>query len=117
MKKSTMTEFTRRINFAVKILSAGGTHSEAKQALVKEFKISERQAFRYLKSAENISEPLVVPEKKLVFTVKLPISLIQRIRKKAKDSGHSLSSLVAEALETFLKTGGESGTKKRRTRS
>ncbi len=90
---------------------------EAKQALVKEFRISERQAFRYLKSAGNISEPLTAPEKKSVFTVKLPISLIQRIRKRAKDSGSSLSFLVTEALETFLKTGGKSGTGKRQMRS
>lgn len=90
---------------------------EAKQALMEKFNISERQAFRYLKSAENISEPLVVPEKKLVFTVKLPISLIQRIREKAEKSSLSLSSLVTEALETFLKTGGESGTGKKQTHS
>lgn len=112
-----MTEFTRRINFVVKVLSAGGTHLEAKQALVKKYNISERQAFRYLKSAGNISEPLAVPEEKLVFTVKLPISLIQQIRERADNSNLSLSCLVTEALETFLKTGGESGTEKRRTHS
>jgi predicted DNA-binding transcriptional regulator YafY len=117
MKKSSLTEFARRINFAVGVLSAGKTQSAARQALVRKFAISERQAFRYLKTAENTPEPLAVPERKLVFTVKLPIGLIQRIRREARMSTRTLSDLVAEALGVFLKMGEKSGKKAKRTPS
>ncbi|HEX2520605.1 MAG TPA: ribbon-helix-helix protein, CopG family [Terriglobia bacterium] len=44
-----------------------------------------------------------VPERKGVFTVKLPLSLISRLRQLARSTGASLSALVTQALEAFLK--------------
>ncbi|MDD5599721.1 MAG: hypothetical protein PHV82_17380, partial [Victivallaceae bacterium] len=101
----------------VGILSADGTHAEAKKALIEKFGISDRQAFRYLKIAQESSGLLVIPEKKAVFTVKLPVSLIFRIRQRAQLSDYTLSDLVAEALEIFLKMGGKSGKEEKRTQS
>jgi len=43
-----------------------------------------------------------VPDPTGVFTVKLPIPLIGRVRAHAAVSGRALSGVVAEALEEFL---------------
>jgi hypothetical protein len=43
-----------------------------------------------------------VPGPKLVFTVKLPEDIVQRIREYALSSQRTLSSIVTQALEEFL---------------
>jgi len=43
-----------------------------------------------------------VPAPTVVFTVKLPVPLLARIRAHAAASGHTLSAVVAQALEEFL---------------
>ena len=115
MKKSSKAELTRRVNLAIGILSAGGTRIDAKRALAGKFGISDRQAFRYLKIAETSYGPLAIPERKVVFTVKLPDSLIHRVRQAARISGCAIGDLVAEALEILLKMRGKVGKKRKRT--
>jgi hypothetical protein len=43
-----------------------------------------------------------IPERKVVFTVKIPLSLVRALRQMAKSTGESLSVLVTRALEAFL---------------
>jgi predicted transcriptional regulator len=43
-----------------------------------------------------------VPDPTAVFTVKLPVPLIGRVRAHAAGSGRALSVVVGEALEEFL---------------
>jgi predicted transcriptional regulator len=43
-----------------------------------------------------------VPRAKVVFTVKLPIDLVRRVRQQARRSGQTISALVALALTEFL---------------
>ena len=43
-----------------------------------------------------------VPDPAAVFTVKLPVPLIGRVRAHAAASGRTLSAVVAQALEEFL---------------
>ena len=66
--------------------------------------ISRRQAYRYVQKAEEAREPVEMPEQKVVFTVKLPRSLAKRIRWFADSSGRTLSAVVAQALEAFLRS-------------
>ena len=66
------------------------------------FGISERQAFRYLRKAEEAAEPLPAPEAKVALTVKLPIGLIGRVRRQASHQAGSLGEFVASALEAYL---------------
>lgn len=95
-------QYARRVNRAMTLLAEGLSSAEAARRLAEQFEISERQAWRYLQAATGRSEPLEVPEPKVVFTVKLPESLVDRVRSVAASRGKTLSSLVAEALEGLL---------------
>ncbi len=44
----------------------------------------------------------MVPEETTVFTVKLPSALAARVRERARESGSTISALVAQALTEFL---------------
>ena len=71
-------------------------------SLETEFELSARQAYRYLQQAQKTTKPLAVPEPKAVFTVKLPTSLIQRVRQIARRRRQPISDLVNQALEDWL---------------
>jgi predicted transcriptional regulator len=43
-----------------------------------------------------------LPEPKTVFTVRLPVNLIQRVRQIARARRQPISDLVTEALQDFL---------------
>ena len=103
--RSTKPESTQKINAALSLIKEHGTHSKAADAMVKEFDISRRQAYRYLKKATKIGKELAVPELKMAFTVKLSQSLIQALREYSKLSGESLSDIVTQSLEDFLQNG------------
>ena len=60
------------------------------------------QAYHYLQQAKNNQQKIPVPENSVVFTVKLPPSLIERIRTFAGSNGVTISKVVREALEDFL---------------
>jgi len=75
---------------------------EVVSSLEAEFKLSARQAYRYLQQAQRTTKPLAVPEPKAVFTVKLPTSLIQRVRQIARRRRQPISDLVNQALEAWL---------------
>ncbi|MDA1272654.1 MAG: hypothetical protein O2960_01190 [Verrucomicrobia bacterium] len=71
-------------------------------SLVERCEVSTRQAYRYVQQAQSISKPLPIPETKAVFTVKLPVSLIERVRQDARRESRPISDVVGEALESFL---------------
>ena len=68
------------------------------------FGVSTRQARRYVEQAVSAGRR-EVPEESVVFTVKLPASLVARVRQKARTSGVTISALVAQALTDFLSQG------------
>ena len=78
------------------------SHKEVVSSLEVAFELSARQAYRYLQQAQKTTKPLAVPEAKAVFTVKLPRSLIQRIRQIARSRRQPISDLVGQALENWL---------------
>jgi len=61
--------------------------------------------YRYLQQAQRLKEPLTVSESKLAFTVKLPASLIQRVRLYASVKNLSISEVVSRALLALLPRG------------
>lgn len=75
---------------------------EVVSSLEAEFELSGRQAYRYLQQAQKTTNPLALPEPKAVFTVKLPTSLIQRVRQIARRRRQPISDLVNQALEDWL---------------
>ena len=77
---------------------------EAMRRLSQEFDLSERQAYRYLKEASQLDRPVEVPETNVPVTFKLPPRTVELLRKYARSSGLTISAIVADALNTFLRT-------------
>ncbi len=91
----------RRINAAVELLRSGADVPEATRPLAHRFRLSERQARRYVERARDVGA-VEIPGTKVAFTVKLPTALVRRVRGYARTTGRTVSSLVHEALEEFL---------------
>ena len=90
-----------RINAAADLLDAGVPVAEAARQLADRFGCSPRQAHRYLQRAARLGH-VEVPTPVGVFTVKLPVPLIARVRAHAAASGRTISAVVTQALEEFL---------------
>jgi hypothetical protein len=97
-------EFARRVNAAAELLESGVAVAQAARVLADRFGCSVRQARRYVDGAAR-GGPRVVPEETTVFTVKLPVVLVARVREQARESGATISALVAQALTEFLARG------------
>jgi hypothetical protein len=110
MNRSSKVERVQRINAALELLQQH-VPAEAARILADRFRISYRQSYRYVQAAEEAGELIPLPRPKMAFTVKLPQSLIQRLREYAKSSGHSLSEIVTQAVEAFLGKRRERGEK------
>ena len=81
----------------------------AAERLARDCSISSRQAYRYLQQAQRLKQPVPVSAPKLAFTVKLPRSLIQRVRLYASVKRISISEVVSRALLAILPRGGGRG--------
>lgn len=93
-------QVARRVNTASELLHGMGV-AEAARELARRYRLSERQARRYVERARD-EGAMEVPGRKVVFTVKLPAALARRVRRAAKATGQSISSLVSQALSEFL---------------
>ena len=78
--------------------------AEAARVLAARFGVSARQARRYADQA-RASGRAEVPEASVVFTVKLPAALAGQVRARARESGTTISAVVARALTEFLARG------------
>jgi len=72
------------------------------ERLMDKYGVSQIQAYRYIQLAREINQKMVVPESSVVFTVKLPPTLIGRIKKLSRSRKLSISKVVHTALEEFL---------------
>ena len=106
MSRSAQAEFVERVNAAHALMREGYPTEKVVAAIMDRFDVSKRQAYRYLREAQSMRRPAPVPERNVVFTVKLPASVAARIRRLAQVTGESLSALVAQALKAFLKRRG-----------
>ena len=100
-RRAFADEYAVRVNRAVELL-ADGSAADAVRALRAEHSLSERQARRYVNAAIERPGGLSVPERTVVFTVRMAPSLIARLRGVARSRGVSLSATVAEAIERYL---------------
>jgi predicted HicB family RNase H-like nuclease len=97
-------EYARRVNAAAEQLESGVAVAEAARLLAERFGCSVRQARRYVERAGEAGRA-VAPEVTTVFTVRLPVTLVARVRERARESGSTLSAVVAQALTEFLARG------------
>ena len=105
-RRSPYAELVERVNEARSLLKKGPSRGEALSVIVDRFGVSRRQAYRYIEEALRIKRTVPVPERKVVFTVKVPESLVSFIRHVANATGESLSVIVTQALKAFLKRRG-----------
>jgi DNA-binding transcriptional regulator LsrR (DeoR family) len=69
-------QYARRINAAAELLATGLDAAEAARRLARRYRLSERQAWRYVEQARD-QGTVEVPSPKVVFTVKLPTDLVR----------------------------------------
>jgi hypothetical protein len=93
-------EFAVRVNAAAALLAANASAADVARELAGRFGCSQRQARRYVDRAGG--GPVAAPQPTTVFTVKLPVPLVARVRAHAAATGRTISSVVAQALEEFL---------------
>jgi predicted DNA-binding transcriptional regulator YafY len=105
MGRASDAQKTERLNRARALLRDFDQIPDAVEQLAQECGISPRQAYRYMQQAQRLKEPLAVTEPKLAFTVKLPLSLIQRVRLYASVKDLSISEVVSRALLALLPRG------------
>src|SRR6266446_617375 len=103
-RRAGSSEHAERVNAAAGLLEAGAVASEAARVLAGRFGCSVRQARRYVDQAAAGGR-MPVPGPGVVFTVKLPGRLAAAVREHARESGRTISAVVAQALEEFLARG------------
>lgn len=100
-QRGTAAQHARRVNTAAQLLASGLSVAEAARELARRHAISQRQARRYAEQARD-SGSREVPKPKVVFTVKVPVDLVRRLRRYTETGHRTLSSVVTQALEEFL---------------
>src|ERR1041385_8845561 len=105
MPRASESERAERLNRARDLLQQVEHLSDAVEQLAEDCSISPRQAYRYLEQAHRLKKPVPPSEAKLAFTVKLPRSLVQRVRPFAAAKGLSISEVVSRALLALLPRG------------
>lgn len=104
-RRARAEQYAQRINAATELLAAEVDPGEAARRLARRYRLSQRQAWRYVEQA-RAQGVVEVPKPKVVFTVKLPTDLVGRVRRRAKRREQTLSALVAQALREFLDRSG-----------
>jgi hypothetical protein len=100
-RRARAEQSARRINAAAELLDAGAEVAQASRELARRHRISERQARRYVEQARDHGR-VEVPSAKIVFTVKLSVDLVRRVRQYARRSGQTIGAVVALALKELL---------------
>ena len=102
MSRATAPEKAERLNHARQVLARLDHLPDAVERMVRDCGVSPRQAYRYLQHARRLKAPVAVGEATIAFTVKLPESVVRRVRAYARATGSSLSDLVTRALTALL---------------
>jgi hypothetical protein len=108
LRRAYADEYAVRVNRAA-VLVRELVPADAVRALQAEFDLSERQARRYVNVALEQPEGVPVPERTMVFTVRLAPSLIGGLRERAGATGQTLSAVTADAVRGYLLGAGERG--------
>jgi len=101
-RRARVAQYAERVNRALGLLRQFPP-AAVLGTLARRYRVSPRQARRYVEAAQQHPQGLPVPEATAVFTVKLPVSLARRLRALARSTGESLSSLVTRGLADWLR--------------
>jgi len=109
MPRATGPEHAKRLNLAFGWLRQGLPPTDVAERLGAAMGISQRQAHRYVEQARQLKAPVPAVEFKVVFTVKLPQKLVERLHRYAETTGETLSEIVSRALWAVLRRRGGHG--------
>lgn len=101
MRRSTHFEKVQRLNTAFHLLAKGYGLNEAVEGLVKQYRMSIRQAYRYLQQAQKMSSAVSVSEPNIAMTLKVPVSVASQLRAYAKAGGLTMGQALAHAVCTL----------------
>ena len=102
MAKSSEAEQARRVNATIQLIEHKTSAPKVVAEIVSRYGLSRRQAYRYVRLAQQARAPLAIPQEKSVFTVKLPHPLIGQVRREARQQHTSISAWVEQALRLGL---------------
>jgi hypothetical protein len=102
MARSTRSERAQRLNAAFDLIARGHSLPEAAAALVEQFELSLRQAYRYLQEAQSIKRPVEVCAPTIPITIKVPGEVAVKLRAYAQVNGLTIGETVARAVLRFL---------------
>ncbi len=106
MPRSTDAQKAERVNAAHNLLTRGIGLAEAVVSLSRDFRLSRRQAYRYLREAQAIGHPVTVGEPAVPITLKIPANVVRGLRAHSAASGLTLGEIAARALTAFLAAAG-----------
>jgi hypothetical protein len=106
MPRADAAQRAERLNLAFDWLQDGLSAPEVIQRLTEATGISARQAYRYVEEAQGLDAHLEPVEAKVVFTVRLPETLVARLHQYAESTGQTLSHIVSQALWALFRRGG-----------
>ena len=104
MGRSTRAERARKLNVARALLERDVGWPEAMRSLCRTFRLSARQAYRYLQVASGLDGPVQAAEVTVPITLKIQPRTAELLRRYAKSSGLTMGAVVTDALLEFLRT-------------
>ncbi len=109
MTRSTKAQKSERLNAAYGLLAQGHDVTAAVTLLSQRFDLSQRQAYRYVQVASNMSQLAPIHEALVPITMKLPGSVAAALRTYSKNSGRTIGEIVSAALSKFMSSTGRHG--------
>jgi len=109
MARASDAQKAERLNQARTLLRAHAQLPEVAERLARDWSVTKRQAYRYLRHAQLLKQPVPVEDAKVPFTVKLSRRLVERLRTYAASTGLTLSEIVSRAVQSMLQRGGGRG--------
>jgi predicted DNA-binding transcriptional regulator YafY len=97
------------VNAAFDLLVQNYSPHEAAKALVEQFELSLRQAYRYLQEAQSMTRPVEVRAPTIPITIKVPRDVVVKLRAYAQASRLTIGETVARAVLRFLAHPGRHG--------
>ena len=102
MSRSTDRQKAERLNAAHGLLVRGTSMAEAAVSLAREFDLSRRQAYRYLRTAQALEDVVPLVESTVPITIKVPANVVRELRAYAAASGLTMGAIVGAAITAFL---------------
>ena len=102
MARSTQAQKAQRLNGAYRLLERQMSIAEAAALLSHEEAISLRHAYRYLKTATKLKQPVAISEPALPITFKIRSDVIRALRTYAETHDLTLSEVVTRAIMQFV---------------